>query len=65
MMPATGPKNLRLAGALADIVMIQVGLNPVAVKWAIDHIHAGAEAAGGTRTRCRRRCTPPCGSRTT
>jgi 5,10-methylenetetrahydromethanopterin reductase len=46
MMPATGPKNLRLAGALADIVMIQVGLHPVAVKWAIDHIQAGAEAAG-------------------
>jgi 5,10-methylenetetrahydromethanopterin reductase len=46
MMPATGPKNLRLAGALADIVMIQVGLHPKAVKWAIDHIHAGAESAG-------------------
>jgi 5,10-methylenetetrahydromethanopterin reductase len=46
MMPATGPKNLRLAGALADIVMIQVGGHPAAVKWAIDHIHAGAEAVG-------------------
>jgi 5,10-methylenetetrahydromethanopterin reductase len=46
MMPGTGPKNLRVAGALADIVMIQVGNHPVAVKWALDHIHAGAEAAG-------------------
>lgn len=46
MMPATGPKNLRLAGALADIVMLQVGVNPVSVKWAIDHVHAGAEEAG-------------------
>jgi 5,10-methylenetetrahydromethanopterin reductase len=46
MMPGTGPKNLRLAGALADIVMIQVGVHPAAVKWAIDHVRAGAEAAG-------------------
>src|SRR5438477_7746567 len=28
MMPGTGPKNLRLAGALADIVQIQVGAHP-------------------------------------
>ena len=46
MMPATGPKNLRLAGALADIVMLQVGVNPVAVKWAVDHVRAGADEAG-------------------
>jgi 5,10-methylenetetrahydromethanopterin reductase len=46
MMPATGPRTLRLAGAIADIVMLQVGVNPEAVKWAIERVHAGAEAAG-------------------
>jgi 5,10-methylenetetrahydromethanopterin reductase len=46
MMGATGPRNLRLAGALADIAMIYVGVNPVSVRWAIDHVHAGAAAAG-------------------
>jgi alkanesulfonate monooxygenase SsuD/methylene tetrahydromethanopterin reductase-like flavin-dependent oxidoreductase (luciferase family) len=46
MMCATGPKNLRLAGALADIVMIYVGVNPESVKWAIDHVRGGAEGAG-------------------
>ncbi len=46
MMPATGPRNLRLAGALSDIVMIQVGAHPASVAWAIEHVRAGAEAAG-------------------
>lgn len=46
MMSATGPRNLRLAGALADIVMLQVGTNPAAVKWGIEQVHAGAEEAG-------------------
>jgi alkanesulfonate monooxygenase SsuD/methylene tetrahydromethanopterin reductase-like flavin-dependent oxidoreductase (luciferase family) len=46
MMPATGPKNLRVAGALADIVMVYVGVNPVSVRWAIEHVRAGAEEAG-------------------
>jgi len=46
MMTATGPRTLRLAGALADIVMIQVGVNPVSVRWAIEHVRAGAEEAG-------------------
>lgn len=43
---ATGPRNLRLGGEIADIVMLQVGTHPVAVKWAIDHVRAGAEGAG-------------------
>ena len=30
LMAASGPRNLRLAGALADIVMMQVGVNPEA-----------------------------------
>jgi alkanesulfonate monooxygenase SsuD/methylene tetrahydromethanopterin reductase-like flavin-dependent oxidoreductase (luciferase family) len=43
---ATGPRNLRLAGALADVAMPQVGANPTAVRWAIEQIRAGAEEAG-------------------
>ena len=46
MMSATGPKNLRLAGSLADRVMLYVGVDPTAVRWAIDHVRAGAEQAG-------------------
>jgi alkanesulfonate monooxygenase SsuD/methylene tetrahydromethanopterin reductase-like flavin-dependent oxidoreductase (luciferase family) len=46
MMSATGPRNLRLAGSLADRVMLYVGVNPTAVQWAIDHVRAGAESAG-------------------
>lgn len=46
MMAATGPKNLRLAGALADRVMLYVGVNPVAIRWAIEHVRAGAQEAG-------------------
>ena len=46
LMPATGPRNCRIAGAVADIVMIQVGVNAEAAKWAIDNIHRGAEEAG-------------------
>ncbi len=43
---ATGPRNLRLAGALADVAMLQVGANPAAVNWAIDQVRAGAEESG-------------------
>jgi alkanesulfonate monooxygenase SsuD/methylene tetrahydromethanopterin reductase-like flavin-dependent oxidoreductase (luciferase family) len=46
MMAATGPRNLRLAGALADIVMAQVGVHPESVRWAVDHVRAGAAEAG-------------------
>jgi alkanesulfonate monooxygenase SsuD/methylene tetrahydromethanopterin reductase-like flavin-dependent oxidoreductase (luciferase family) len=46
MMSATGPKNLRLAGSLADRVMLYVGVSDEAVTWAMDHVRAGAEAAG-------------------
>ena len=46
MISATGPRTLRMAGAVADIVMIQVGVEPEAVKWAVDHVQAGAEEAG-------------------
>ncbi|MBM3676779.1 MAG: LLM class flavin-dependent oxidoreductase [Actinobacteria bacterium] len=46
MMSGTGPKNLRLAGALADRVMLYVGVSDEAVQWATGHVRAGAEAAG-------------------
>jgi 5,10-methylenetetrahydromethanopterin reductase len=46
LMAASGPKNLRLAGALADIVMMQVGVHPDACRWGIEQVYAGAEAAG-------------------
>jgi 5,10-methylenetetrahydromethanopterin reductase len=46
LMPASGPRNLRLAGALADIVMMQVGVNPEACRWGVEQVRAGAEAAG-------------------
>ncbi|QEC47279.1 LLM class flavin-dependent oxidoreductase [Baekduia soli] len=46
MMAATGPKNLSLAGALADIVMLYVGTSPAGVAWAIDKVRQGAEEAG-------------------
>src|SRR6476659_1778989 len=39
---ATGPRNLRLAGALADIAMLQVGANPAAVGWGIEQVRTGA-----------------------
>jgi 5,10-methylenetetrahydromethanopterin reductase len=46
LMAATGPRNLRLAGALADIAMLQVGVHPAGVRWAIEQVRAGAEEAG-------------------
>jgi alkanesulfonate monooxygenase SsuD/methylene tetrahydromethanopterin reductase-like flavin-dependent oxidoreductase (luciferase family) len=45
MMSATGPKNLRLAGALADIVQLQVGTHPDAIRWALKYVREGAEEA--------------------
>jgi 5,10-methylenetetrahydromethanopterin reductase len=43
---ASGPKMLELAGAIADGVMIHVGIWPPAVRDAIDRIHQGATGAG-------------------
>jgi alkanesulfonate monooxygenase SsuD/methylene tetrahydromethanopterin reductase-like flavin-dependent oxidoreductase (luciferase family) len=45
MMSATGPKNLRLAGALADIVQLQVGTHPDSIRWALRYVKEGAEEA--------------------
>ena len=46
MMAATGPKNLRVAGAHADRVMLYVGVSDEAITWAINHVRTGAEQAG-------------------
>lgn len=46
MMSATGPKNLRAAGGLADRVMLYVGVTEEALTWAIEHVRAGAREAG-------------------
>lgn len=43
---AMGPKILRLAGALADGVLLNVGASVEYVRWAVGEIHAGCEAAG-------------------
>lgn len=45
-LAASGPKMLELAGAIADGVMIHVGIWPPAVQDAVDRIHRGAVAAG-------------------
>ena len=45
-MSATGPKNLRAAGALADRVMLYVGVNTASVSWAMENVRMGAEEAG-------------------
>lgn len=43
---ATGPKALELAGEIADGVIMQVGIHPVALKDAIAAIRRGADRAG-------------------
>lgn len=45
-LSATGPRNLRAAGGLADIVMIYVGVHPTSVAWALGEIRRGAAEAG-------------------
>lgn len=46
LIAATGPRNLVIAGAVADIVQIQVGVRPAAIRWALEHVYRGIEAAG-------------------
>ncbi len=45
-LAATGPKMLRLAGAVADGVIIQVGFHPGPMAFAIEQVRQGAEEAG-------------------
>ena len=46
MLSAEGPRTLRMAGAIADRVLIHTGLTPVILSDTIAHIRAGAADAG-------------------
>jgi 5,10-methylenetetrahydromethanopterin reductase len=43
---AMGPRMLRLAGAVADGVLLNVGASTDYVRWAVDQVYAGADDAG-------------------
>jgi 5,10-methylenetetrahydromethanopterin reductase len=43
---AMGPRMLRLAGEIADGVLLNVGASPEYIRWAIARIHEGATEAG-------------------
>jgi 5,10-methylenetetrahydromethanopterin reductase len=43
---ATGERALELAGEIADGVIVQVGLHPAPLRWAIERVHRGAARAG-------------------
>lgn len=45
-MAVVGPKSCRLAGELADTVILSTGVHPEVVKWRVEKIHDGAEQAG-------------------
>jgi 5,10-methylenetetrahydromethanopterin reductase len=47
---AMGPKMLRLAGELADGVLLNVGASTEYVRWAVEQVYAGAAAAGRAAT---------------
>lgn len=46
MIGGTGPRTMRLAGAVADAVTLEVGAGVEAVRWAVGHVRRGAEEAG-------------------
>lgn len=48
-LAASGPKMLRLAGAIADGVLIMVGAAPGAVAWALEQVENGQRDAGRQR----------------
>ena len=48
MLSAEGPRTLRMAGAIADRVMVHTGLTPAILADTIAHIRAGAADAGKT-----------------
>lgn len=41
-LASTGPKSLRMAGEIADGVIINVGTHPSLINWALGHIEEGA-----------------------
>jgi 5,10-methylenetetrahydromethanopterin reductase len=46
LLAATGPRTLRLAGALADGVLLNYGAPVEYVRWAVAEVAAGARSAG-------------------
>ena len=54
IMAASGPKALKLAGEIADGVLIMVGAHPGCVEWALEHVEAGIARAGRSRKELRR-----------
>lgn len=46
VMACTGPKSLQMGGRIADGILFQVGSHPSFVRYALDNIRKGAEAAG-------------------
>src|SRR5690606_28353746 len=42
MLAGTGPRSLRMAGSVADVVTVEVGASPAAVEWAVGNIRRGA-----------------------
>ncbi len=46
VMACTGPKSLQMGGRIADGILFQVGSDPAFVRYALDNIGRGAEAAG-------------------
>jgi 5,10-methylenetetrahydromethanopterin reductase len=46
---ASGPKTLELAGAIADGVILLVGLFPESLAWALEHVDRGAASADRPR----------------
>ena len=62
MMSATGPKNLRVAGGLADIVMIYVGVNPCRFGGRSTTCGRARRRQAGTPTRWRSQPSARCGS---
>ncbi len=47
---AMGPQMLRLAGAVADGVLLNVGASTEYVSWAVDQVYAAADASGRARS---------------
>ena len=46
MIGGSGPRTMRMAGAVADSVTLELGVNPDSIQWAVDNIRQGAEDAG-------------------
>ncbi len=46
VVAASGPRTLRMAGGVADEVLLQVGIHPDCVQTAVDQVLAGAQSVG-------------------